>query len=191
MNHMSNSTTITGILCGNCKGRHATIDQVKSCHAVKIRHTAKTAAAYAKDDNDMARMEAAADVLEAAAVAAAKWDNEPTAPLPTAKKFERLPASHYVVTIDGVDKFYRVTWGKKGGKWEGYTFLEAQASDDHWPIKNKDAREAVFAAIREQGVMECIARYGLALGKCGICSKTLTDPDSIARGIGPVCLAGL
>jgi len=31
------------------------------------------------------------------------------------------------------------------------------------------------------------AHYGLETGECGICGKTLTDPESIARGIGPVC----
>lgn len=29
--------------------------------------------------------------------------------------------------------------------------------------------------------------YGLATGMCCICSRTLTDPNSIAAGIGPIC----
>lgn len=29
--------------------------------------------------------------------------------------------------------------------------------------------------------------YGIASGKCCLCNRTLTDPESIARGIGPIC----
>ena len=31
--------------------------------------------------------------------------------------------------------------------------------------------------------------YGKRYGKCSVCARTLTDADSIARGIGPVCAA--
>jgi hypothetical protein len=29
--------------------------------------------------------------------------------------------------------------------------------------------------------------FGIQLGICGICGSPLTDPESIARGIGPIC----
>lgn len=32
------------------------------------------------------------------------------------------------------------------------------------------------------------ASYGMASGNCGICGRTLTEPESIQRGIGPVCI---
>lgn len=31
--------------------------------------------------------------------------------------------------------------------------------------------------------------YGIASGKCCLCNRTLTDKESIARGIGPICAA--
>ena len=34
---------------------------------------------------------------------------------------------------------------------------------------------------------EDAARFGLLTGVCACCGRTLTDPESIARGIGPVC----
>jgi hypothetical protein len=34
------------------------------------------------------------------------------------------------------------------------------------------------------------AQFGKLFGHCGMCGKTLTDPDSLMRGIGPDC-AGL
>jgi hypothetical protein len=30
-------------------------------------------------------------------------------------------------------------------------------------------------------------RYGMLIGKCGVCGRTLTDEESRANGIGPVC----
>lgn len=32
--------------------------------------------------------------------------------------------------------------------------------------------------------------YGLKFGRCCVCGKTLTDPVSMAAGIGPVCVKG-
>jgi Family of unknown function (DUF6011) len=34
---------------------------------------------------------------------------------------------------------------------------------------------------------EALERYGRETGVCGVCDRTLTNPESIARGIGPVC----
>ena len=32
-----------------------------------------------------------------------------------------------------------------------------------------------------------IERWGLVIGHCGHCGRTLTNPESVARGIGPIC----
>ena len=46
----------------------------------------------------------------------------------------------------------------------------------------------------EQDILNCAAdplnaaiAYGKRYGKCSVCARTLTDPESIDRGIGPVC----
>jgi len=46
----------------------------------------------------------------------------------------------------------------------------------------------------EQDILACAAdplnaaiAYGKRYGKCSVCARTLTDPESIDRGIGPVC----
>ena len=31
------------------------------------------------------------------------------------------------------------------------------------------------------------AAYGRQIGRCCVCGATLTDPESVARGIGPIC----
>lgn len=37
---------------------------------------------------------------------------------------------------------------------------------------------------------EQAAEYGRRTGVCMICNRTLTDPNSIAQGIGPICIKG-
>jgi hypothetical protein len=48
-----------------------------------------------------------------------------------------------------------------------------------------------IATVREYGepLTEAVASaFGLANGICAICAAELTDPVSVARGIGPVCI---
>lgn len=40
-------------------------------------------------------------------------------------------------------------------------------------------------------VMAAAVTYGRRTGRCGVCGRELTDPDSIAAGIGPVCASRL
>lgn len=97
-----------------------------------------------------------------------------------------VPAGRYAIEDeDGVLKFFRVDRPTEG-RWAGYVFLKVQASDDLHPIKNPARKEFIFKAIAHDPRAASI-RYGRELGHCGICGKTLTDPESIANGIGPVC----
>lgn len=90
-----------------------------------------------------------------------------------------------LVAPDGVVKFYRVDRPTEG-KWAGWTFLKAQASDDEWPIKNADEKARILAEIAEDAHGAMI-RYGHEIGCCGRCGRTLTDETSRAAGIGPEC----
>jgi len=49
-----------------------------------------------------------------------------------------------------------------------------------------DALKAKLAAI-EQDPEAAAVLYGKASGNCSICGRDLTDPESIERGIGPIC----
>jgi hypothetical protein len=110
---------------------------------------------------------------------------DPTVPVRDAQD---VPAGRYALMhADGI-KFYRVTEGK--GRWAGRTFVEAQASDDHFPIRNAEARQAILAAIAE-APEEAATRYGVELGSCYRCGRTLTDETSRALGIGPDCRSKL
>lgn len=98
-----------------------------------------------------------------------------------------VPAGRYAVEHDGVLKFYRVDKPTEG-RWAGWTFLNVQASDEWYPVKAFDYKREVLESIAVDP-QAASARYGHELGQCGICGRTLTDEESRARGIGPVCAA--
>jgi hypothetical protein len=112
----------------------------------------------------------------------------------SAKPQKASHVSNGFYAIDGDDGdtvFYRVQHGKPGTRWDGFVFVDRQASDDFYPVRAREQKAAVLKGIEEQGVLESLVRYGHELGVCGVCHKTLTDPPSIADGIGPVCKSNL
>lgn len=54
---------------------------------------------------------------------------------------------------------------------------------------NRDATDEHKAAIKviAENPAEAASRYGIRTGTCSCCGRELTDPDSIAAGIGPIC----
>lgn len=101
------------------------------------------------------------------------------------KNHARVPAGRYAIERDGTLRFYVVSIPDEG-RWAGYTFVDVQASAERYPIKNMAVRQSILNQIREdvQGAME---RYGRELGHCGHCGRALTNEESRARGIGPIC----
>ena len=113
---------------------------------------------------------------------------EASAPGATDEELEAIvvPAGRYALRgADGVVKFYRLDRPTQG-KWAGYTFLKAQASDDLYPIRNRAEKERIIAEIGRD-VESAERLYGQELGKCSRCGRTLTDETSRAYGIGPDC----
>lgn len=47
--------------------------------------------------------------------------------------------------------------------------------------------EAITQALRDDNVLAYLRAEGKATGICQVCGRELTDPKSIASGIGPVC----
>lgn len=104
----------------------------------------------------------------------------------------RLRGGFYAATLDGVTKFFKIDVVAEG-KWEGWVFVKIQASDDlHRQGSQKPGQayrgssQDYLAEIArdEQAAMEL---YGREIGRCGHCGRTLTNEESRARGIGPVC----
>lgn len=99
-----------------------------------------------------------------------------------------VPAGRYALDKgNGVVKFYRVDRPIEG-RWKGYTFVKRQAGDDEFNVADRREREAILREIGKD-IAGASKLYGTTLGVCGVCGRTLTDPDSRANGIGPVCAA--
>lgn len=104
----------------------------------------------------------------------------------TTSAADEVPAGRYALRgEDGVVKFYKLDRPTQG-RWAGYTFLKAQASDDLWPVKNPMEKARILGTIA-QDVLAAERLYGTELGKCSRCGRTLTDETSRAYGIGPEC----
>ena len=71
------------------------------------------------------------------------------------------------------------------GKWAGYTFLVKLHGDNRESVRGLE-KTRILRAIAENPT-RAAALYGKRLGRCPKCNKTLTDPESISRGIGPKC----
>lgn len=91
------------------------------------------------------------------------------------------------VQLDPADKlrFFQIDTPLKGN-WKGCLFLKEQASDELYKVREIKREEAVLRAVIADAE-GALTRYGLELGVCGMCGRTLTDEESRARGIGPVC----
>lgn len=109
---------------------------------------------------------------------------EPAAtPKPAAVK---VPAGRYALEgSDGITGFYLVE-KPTDGKWIGHTFLKRQSGEDLIPVKGAE-RAAVLRTIA-QAPKEASILFGRKRGVCGVCNRTLTDPESVAAGIGPICV---
>lgn len=78
-------------------------------------------------------------------------------------------------------------------------FVSVWIADDgsRWSVKRYESDSRVFMPRSQQyDVLERIVaadpaqaamRYGLEIGKCGICGRGLTNDTSRERGIGPIC----
>ena len=182
------------IACAKCShwsnGRrvqvtHASIAEVRECTTGQAEKVVKI--------NSQVLPVPGAHAILAAAAAEAEVRNEAAAAAavaaaaPVSVDPEKLvPAGHYAVKgTDGKIKFYRVDRPTEG-PWKGYTFVKVQAGDDFHPVKDRSRRMGILAAILVDAKGASVL-YGRELGRCGVCNRTLTDPDSIAAGIGPVC----
>lgn len=156
------SAPATGITCGKCKAKHPTVADVRDCFAGK-RSGEPSPDTPAPTTNPYAELRALAEQL------------------PNVKR------GRYAIrnTADTGWLFYVVDKPTQG-RWTGFTFVKRQASDDLLDIGIAHQISAV-KEILEMGARESAITYGREIGACSMCGRTLTDPESIAAGIGPVC----
>lgn len=110
----------------------------------------------------------------------------------TARKQWTMPAGRYALRDDdGEWWFFEVTKGKE--RWKGYTFIKrlVGAPGDYRKVEvPRILRDSMLRRI-EADPEQAMTDYGLRSGVCGKCHSPLTNPESLARGIGPICLGKL
>lgn len=115
-----------------------------------------------------------------------KAHNPITAPPKARGGLPSVAAGRYALTAeDGSTMFYKVDRPSEG-KFAGWTFVKWIRDNGYESALKKPQAETVLAKIAENP-MDALVAYGRETGVCGVCGRTLRDPDSVAAGIGPVC----
>src|SRR5882762_5721631 len=118
--------------CGHCKSVNVTREHVWACSPAS---SAPVAPVRTWQEN---KAVAIAKVLGSSPVVDAR---------PAIVKAATVPDGRYAIDhSNGVVKFYVVNTPTEG-KWAGYTFVKVQASDEEWPVRNRQEREAILARI--------------------------------------------
>ncbi len=186
------------VRCGHCSTfrepvYHASVAEVHTCSRFELpeTQTQPVAAGHADLDADATLAKALDNVrpllpqtadrpLLRDQIAADKASRQ----APKAQTQE-VPAGRYALGEGDEVRFYRVDRPTEG-KWKGYVFVKIMASDEAHSIRNRVERERVLAEIgKDPHAASC--KYGLLIGSCGVCGRTLTNAESRARGMGDIC----
>lgn len=99
-----------------------------------------------------------------------------------------VAAGRYAVPGEaGDERLYKVD-RPATGRFSGYTFVTWLREDGYETPLTKPQAEIVLAKIAANP-LDALVAYGWSTGTCGVCARRLTDPESVAAGIGPVCAA--
>jgi hypothetical protein len=79
----------------------------------------------------------------------------------------------FAVEMDGKPHFFRVKPGYKPGIW----FVEEQASDEFYPVRQGERRGRILGLIFKDE-KAARAMYGKLISRCSRCNRTLTDHDN-------------
>lgn len=101
---------------------------------------------------------------------------------------DKLPPGNYAMFNKVTQKihFFSVSYGKPGGRWDGYTFVNEYHGPNREKIYDAGKRIQILNAIARDPI-GCLKKYATEKKECGLCGLELTDPTSREIGIGPVC----
>jgi hypothetical protein len=111
-----------------------------------------------------------------------------------------VPSGRYAATgVNGHTVFYTIDVIEPDApsRWAGWVFVRLVSGGDMDGTKAGSCRPGEgYSGTHTEAMKQilddplgCMERYGRETGTCGACGRLLTDPDSVARGIGPVCAA--
>lgn len=188
--------------CGNCSQHHDTADAVRECYGLAPDPLWPASDAQIKyvlglqverdlpDEYDL-KTEADLKAMDKAEVSRLIGELKVLpykSPKGAVNKWT-MPAGRYALNVDGEWKFYQVDDGK--GRWDGYKFLVMLVGSPGQYQKVKLATGTSLGVLNkiEADSKQAMEDYGKQSGVCGRCSSPLTDPQSLALGIGPKCRA--
>lgn len=102
-----------------------------------------------------------------------------------------VPDSDYaIIPEDGVVQFYRVKRGKKGSRWDGFVFVSRLygAPGDWRTVPVRGGLKTMVLAVLGQDPQAAAVAFSREHGVCACCGSPLSDPESIALGLGPICV---
>lgn len=85
--------------------------------------------------------------------------------------------------VDGT--VYRVQPARESGR----LYAKRLDPDTGWQYEGK--RPFAFLSADQRMTVEQAEAFGVAHGCCAVCGRTLTVPESVERGLGPVCAGRL
>jgi hypothetical protein len=152
--------------CGNCHKTDQSVEHVRECYKQRF-----------------ATLEAAPIEPSGFVKAYAQKAYTPMALAPV------VPDSYYALRTENGIVFYRVRTGKKDDKWKGFQFVDRLVGHPgdwaKYPVM-KGERHKVLNAIGADP-LAAAKLYGEEHKVCAVCSSPLSDPESLAAGIGPIC----
>ena len=100
-----------------------------------------------------------------------------------------MPPGRYAILSDEDGWFFYQVDKPTEGRWKGYTFIVRLigAPGDYRKVKMSPEGRRIALRLIEADPQKAMVDYGLHSGVCGVCSSPLSDPESLARGIGPIC----
>lgn len=199
------------ITCGNCNQSHWTSQEVRECYASE--GAVKTKADWSMDltqrfggtdkqrkfIEDLYKQKAIPEdwaqtaeellpALTSKGMAGGAIDDLLSLPNKPSDVEGAVDEGRYAIHFDGRLRFYKVRKPTEG-RWAGYCFVDelfgSPGDFAKEAVRNKGKRDSILTNIASDP--EALARFGKELGICGVCGSPLTNEESRALGIGPVC----
>lgn len=126
------------------------------------------------------RMLAEPKLTDRQAPAAAPVVNEPAVNETTPLNHELAPGMYR-----RADRLYRVYPARNGGHLLAKQ-LVSNGPDGGWSFEYAGSAPRFVSPVDRMTLEEAKA-WGAQYGSCCVCGALLTDPESVARGIGPIC----
>jgi hypothetical protein len=113
----------------------------------------------------------------------------------TGLDLDSVPDGMYAVPGGDTRLKVRIARGKPQGRWAGVIFVDdgaayGQRQNYGRQLVGKPYQGSIEAELRAIAAdpRAAMAAYGHLVGKCGRCGRHLEDAESVAQGIGPVCI---